>query len=142
MGMAGGVGAAILGAFVWYLIAKGLHMRIGWIAWGIGAATGFGSAMLSGGRGGAAIPLIGAGCALLGWFLGEYMIYSWAFQDILLKELTGRSGKDAEALEMFRNLLASISFGDYLKASFKPMQILFVLLAVATGWGVPQKMAA
>jgi len=141
-GAAGGVVAAILGAFVWYLIVKGIKMKIGWVAWGIGGAAGFGVVLLSGGRGGAALPFIGAGAALLGWLLGEYMIYSWVFQDLLQKELAVRMGKSAQTSEALQTLLSQISFGDYLKGTFGIMDGVFICLAVATGWGVPQKMAA
>ncbi|HLF92901.1 MAG TPA: hypothetical protein VJB14_05540 [Planctomycetota bacterium] len=130
-GAAGGVAAAILGAFVWYMIVKGIKMRIGWVAWGIGGAAGFGVVLLSGGRGGAALPFIGAGAALLGWLLGEYMIYSWVTKEI-----------SAQGSEAMREFISQLSFGDYLQASVGLKGGFFVLLAVATGWGVPQKMAA
>lgn len=120
-GLAGGVAAAVLGAFVWYLLAKGMKAKIGWVAWGIGWATGFGVVVLSGGRGGMILSVIGAGTALLGWLIGEYLIYRGTIPDAL-QEL--------------------ISFGDYLKHTFGPIDGLFILLAVATGWGVPQKMGS
>jgi len=34
-----------------------------------------------------------------------------------------------------------VSLGDYFKATFELKDLLFVGLALATGWGVPQKMA-
>lgn len=141
-GAAGGVVAAVLGAFVWYMIVKGIHMKIGWVAWGIGWAAGFGVVVLSGGRGGAALPFIGAGAALLGWLLGEYMIFSWVFPELLQKELAGRMGRSAQTSEALQEVLSQISFGDYLKGTFGFMDGVFICLAVATGWGVPQKMAA
>jgi hypothetical protein len=144
-GAAGGVAAAVLGAFVWYLLAKGLHAKIGWIAWGIGWAAGFGVVVLSGGKGGTALPFLGAGTALFGWLLGEYFIYSWMFQDLVEKEAMKEAGKAAnrpELQELVRTIVANISFMDYLKASFEGIDILFIVLAVATGWGVPKKMGA
>jgi hypothetical protein len=91
-GLVGGLLAAVLGAFVWYLLAKGINAKIGYVAWGIGWATGFGVFVLSGGKGGAALPFLGAGTALFGWLLGEYMIYTWTFQDMMQAELLKQAG--------------------------------------------------
>lgn len=143
--LVGGAVAALLGAFVWYLLAKGIHAKVGWVAWGIGWATGFAVAVASGNRGAAIFSAIGAGTALLGWFLGEYMIYSWMFQDLLRAELAkmaGAAANDPEMQEKLRRALQDISFGDYLKNTFGAMDVLFIVLAVATGWGVPRKMAS
>ena len=143
-GLAGGVVAALLGAFVWYLLAKGIKAKIGWVAWGIGWATGFGVVALSGGRGGLILCVMGAGTALLGWLMGEYMIYSWMFQDLVEKELLSKAAKSAQSKELLdavREMMSSISFMDYLKATFGGMDAVFILLAAVTGWGVPQKMA-
>lgn len=144
-GLAGGLVAAVLGAFVWYLIAKGAHAKIGWIAWGIGWAAGFGVVVLSGGKGGGMLSLLGAGTALFGWFLGEYLIYAWAFRDLIQKEMLKEAGKSADpqkVQEVVDLILSNISFADYLKSSFEGIDILFIVLAVVTGWGVPKKMGA
>lgn len=144
LGLLGGVAAAVVGAFLWYGIAKGASAKIGWIAWGIGWATGFGVYALSGGRGGRMLSVIGAATALFGWFLGEYFIYSWMFRDMLAQELMGagrNAAADPEVAAALQQVLGGIGFGDYLKGTFGGMDILFVGLAVVTGWGVPQKMA-
>ena len=142
-GAAGGMAAAVVGAFIWYAIAKGAHAKIGWIAWGIGGACGFAVATLSGGKGGLLLSVIGASTALFGWFLGEYLIFSWAFHDDVARILLEKAGRrpDAATKEAIQAMAGSLSLGDYFKATFEPIDTLFVLLAVATGWGVPQKMA-
>lgn len=149
LGLVGGVAAAVLGALVWYFIARGIEAKIGWVAWGIGLATGFGVLLLSGGRGGMILPVIGAGTALLGWFLGEYFIYAWMVSPSLeeakeaariLAEAFAESGEEIPP-EMRAELskVQALGFGDYLKESLDLFDAIFVLLAVATGWGVVQK---
>jgi len=44
----GAVGGAILGAIVWAAVAVFTGYEIGWIAWGIGAAVGYGAKALEG----------------------------------------------------------------------------------------------
>ncbi len=143
LGAVGGVVAAIVGALIWYGIAKGAHAKIGWIAWGIGWACGFAVAGLSGGKGGVLLSVIGASTALFGWFLGEYLIYSWMFRDELAALLLEKAGRrpDAATKAAIASMAGSVSLGDYFSATFELKDMLFVGLALATGWGVPQKMA-
>jgi phage FluMu protein Com len=143
LGGIAGLAAAVVGALLWYLIAKGANAKIGWIAWGIGWACGFAVATLSGGRGGALLPVLGAATALLGWIIGEYMLYSWHFPELLVKLMQDGTSKrlDEEARQAVRAMARSVSFGSYLEKTCDWKDGLFVLLAVGTGWGVPQKMA-
>lgn len=69
----GAAGAAILGAFIWKIIAVTFDYELGLVAWGIGGAVGFSAAML-----GAKGQQAGVICGLLALFAifgGKYLIY-------------------------------------------------------------------
>lgn len=68
----GAVGGAIVGAIVWAVIAVSTGYEIGWIAWGVGGAVGYGAYALEG-RG----KTSGIVCALLAAVAilsGKYMV--------------------------------------------------------------------
>ena len=113
---------ALLGAFVWALIAIITGFEIGWIAWGVGFCAGAGMAYghhLSDGiddfLGGATASTM----SVFGILAGKYAVY----QFVVLAAIS-ELGEVAELLE------GEISFG----IMFGPMDALFFFLAVGTAY--------
>jgi len=93
---------AIIGAFIWFGIAKGIEREIGWVAWGIGIFAGFG--MMVGANGNSVTAgMIAAGMAVGGIILGKIMVFSFVvmpmFHTVLDKALGGIS--EADKLEVW-----------------------------------------
>lgn len=78
MGVPGAaIGSAIggvIGAFVWWAIATYANLEIGWIAWGIGALTGFGAAKGAGGEASALTGGLAVVVALLSIVGAKYAV--------------------------------------------------------------------
>ena len=94
--------AALIGAFIWFGIAKGIEREIGWVAWGIGVMAGFG--MMIGANGNSVTAgMIAAGMAVGGILLGKFMVFTFVvmplFTNMLDKTLGGIS--DADKLEVW-----------------------------------------
>jgi len=93
---------AFVGALVWYFIAKGTHREIGWIAWGVGVAAGFGMMI---GYNGTSVKsgAVAAAMAVGGILLGKFMVFTWVvvplfagpqMNEMLDKELAKLSDED------------------------------------------------
>lgn len=97
-GAIGGVVGGAVGAAVWAGIAYGLHVEIGWIAWGIGFLVGVGVATLSGSQAGLLTGLMAAVIALASVAGGKYAAVSMVVDDYAksaLKQQTNVTGEDA-----------------------------------------------
>ncbi len=70
----GGLLGAALGGVVWAIFLFVFHFYFGAIAFLVGIASGYGAHLLSGRRGGPGIQAIAAGCAVLGYLAGDYMV--------------------------------------------------------------------
>lgn len=113
---------ALLGAFVWAMIAIVTGFEIGWIAWGIGFTAGAGMAYahhlsdaIDDFLGGA----IASTMSVFGILAGKYAVY----QFVVLAAIS-ELGEVAELLD------GEISFG----MMFGPMDALFFFLAVGTAY--------
>lgn len=146
LAVVGGLGGALLGAVVWFVVRKYLNVESGFIAWGVGLAAGFGVVLIGRGRG-PVFQMIGAGTALFGLILGKLLIFSFAFIETDLEDLkSGLRVMDPTATaeqidEMARTLLEKVQkpgFIDFLKEDSSFIDIIFVVLAVMTGWGIPR----
>ena len=73
---------------------------IGWVAWGIGWATGFGVVVLSGGRGGLVLCVMGAGTALRFAVRGRHAPENGKRQPVFMKWGTRRSEKFGAGLRV------------------------------------------
>ena len=122
LGLAAGLGAALLGGAVWAAVTVTTNFKIGWIAVGIGFLVGH--AVRTAGRGHSQrFAIAGAALALLGCVLGNYFT--------VLGTVAGRQHLD------FLGLLARIPPGVALKvmvSAFEPMDLLFYGIAVYEGY--------
>jgi hypothetical protein len=86
---------ATVGAFVWFAIAKATHREIGWIAWGVGIAAGFG--MMLGYKGtSVASGGVAAMFAVGGILLGKWIVYCSLFG--VATSLAGEISKAADQI--------------------------------------------
>lgn len=78
--------AGLVGAVVWAAVAYGTGYEIGWIAWGVGAATGFGAFLFSGRRANPLTGLIAVVVALLSIAGGKYAATSAAIDGAIKRD--------------------------------------------------------
>jgi hypothetical protein len=125
--MAGGAGAAFVGAMLWAFITVITNYQIGWMAIGVGALVGFAVKFL--GRGSEAkFGFIGAGLALFGCVIGNLMV-ACAF--------ISNDPRNAGFLSiLFEALFSPTTAARIMGANFHPLDILFYILAVSTGYRV------
>jgi len=93
---------ALIGALIWFGIAKATEREIGWVAWGVGFFAGFG--MMVGANGNSVTAgWIAASMAVGGILLGKMMVFAFVvmpmFHQMLDKSLGGIS--DADKLEVW-----------------------------------------
>ncbi len=142
MRIGGVIGALIggaIGAAVWALLAWKLHIEIGYIAWGVGLAVGFLSAML-GGRG---IPngVLCAIVALLAIFAGKMAAVKLVLPEALKQGIAKDETIEDKALaSQFAELYAEqISLSQLAEAAVQnlgPIDLLFAFLGVATAFKI------
>jgi hypothetical protein len=89
--------AALIGAFIWFGVAKATEREIGWIAWGVGVMAGFG--MMIGANGNSPTAgMIAAAMSVGGILLGKFMVFTFVvmpmFGQLLDKTLGGISDMD------------------------------------------------
>jgi len=75
-----GTAAGLLGALIWGMLVYFTGYKIGYIAIGVGALTGFGVRMGLGGEGGFDTGMIAAIIAMISVILGEYLIIYLSIQ--------------------------------------------------------------
>ena len=86
---------AFVGALVWFGIAKATHREIGWIAWGVGIAAGFG--MMIGYNGtSVSAGAVAAMFSVAGILLGKWMVFSSVVLPIFSGMLSKASGEIAD----------------------------------------------
>lgn len=90
-GALGGIVGGLIGASAWALVAYYAHVEIGWIAWGVGALTGFGVCVGMKGSGGAVGGVLAVVIALASIAGGKYATVQMHFH---------RADTAAAAIEM------------------------------------------
>ena len=89
-------------ALVWFFIAKVTGREIGWIAWGVGVAAGFGMMM---GYNGHSVHsgAIAAGMAVVGIVVGKLMVFAFVILPMVTVMLGGRgdAASEKEAVTVF-----------------------------------------
>ncbi len=127
--LSGGAGAAIVGAMIWALITVMTSYQIGWMAIGVGALVGF--AVKFFGRGtDTTFGFIGAGLAFFGCAIGNLMA-ACAFIS------TDPRNADIGFISIFFDALFSPATALRIMVGvFHPLDVLFYILAVSTGYKV------
>jgi predicted Zn finger-like uncharacterized protein len=125
--VAGGAGAAFVGAMIWAFITVMTGYQIGWMAIGVGALVGF--AVKFFGRGtDQTFGFIGAGLALFGCVIGNLMA-ACAF--------ISADPRNPGFISVFLDALGNPgTAARIMGAAFHPLDVLFYIFAVSTGYKV------
>ncbi len=122
MGVAGGVGAALVGATIWATVTVATGYQIGWMAVGVGFLVGYSVRFLGKGIE-KMFGLVGGSLALVGCLLGNFF------------SMIGFAAK-SEHMDVL-DILSSIDYGlvpDIMIEAFSPMDLLFYGIAVYEGY--------
>lgn len=139
-GWIGAVVGGAVGALVWAAIARFLHMEIGYVAWGVGFAVGFGSALLGGC--GLANGIFCSLTCLLSIFAGKVLAVHWSLTpEDLRKEISANPNfaemPAAQVDEAVRFAQTSWTWRDSIEAAksdLGPFDLLFAGLGVVTAF--------
>jgi len=124
--IAGGLIAAIVGGFLWSLIAIVTDYEIGIAAWGMGFLVGYAVVLFAGGAKGTPIQVVAVAFSLFGIVLGKYITYAYFFKQAVSDRFNvDISYFDSEIFRAFRENLGDI-FGGF--------DLIFAGLAVLTAW--------
>lgn len=118
--------AAIIGGAIWAGIAIVSDYEIGIVAWAIGGLSGYLVYYLSKGEVAVSHQVIAVVGSLIGILLGKYFILGYYINDSISGIFQG------ESISLFVDNI-SVLFGG--------MDIIFVLLAVATAWQLPAQLS-
>ena len=124
---AGGAAAALVGAMIWAFITVITSFQIGWMAIGVGALVGF-AVKFFGRSTDQTFGFIGAGFSLFGCAIGNLMA-ACAF--------ISSDPRNAGFISVLSDALGSPgTAARIMGASFHPLDILFYIFAVSTGYKV------
>lgn len=135
----GGIVGMMIGAAIWAGVAIVTKYEVGWIAIGVGALTG-GGVVLLGKQRGLIFQLIAVALAVIGIGAGKYVAYYYVNQAAVIEEY-GQEVWDAAGLSLFSSETIQFFFED-LQTILDPMDLLFIVLAVITAWGIPSARSA
>lgn len=127
--IAAGVVAAVAGGVAWALIVKTSDYEIGIAAWAIGFLVGTAVVLASRGAKGRRLQVVAVVLALVGILIGKYLSYALVVQE------------DAESFGESIGLFSGDMFRFFredLDAVFGLFDLLWVGLAVASAWRIPQ----
>lgn len=133
-GTVGGVLAAVVSGAVWALIVRLTDYEIGFMAWGLGLAVGAGVALFARGRRGRALQIVAVGASVFGILVAKYFIFAYFLQQYVLKQ----NGPESAARVTYVSAKVMQLFLSSLTAMASPYDALWVFLAVATAWKIPQ----
>jgi hypothetical protein len=128
--VAAGLAAAVVGGVLWGLIVKWSDYEVGIIAWALGFVVGTAVVLATRGAKGPRLQVIAVICALAGILLGKYLSFAFVVQAEV--EAVGQS------IGLVSGDMVSF-FRDELRVVFGLFDLLWVGLAVATAWRVPQR---
>lgn len=131
----GGCVGAVVGGFIWGMIAMVTGYEIGWVAWGVGVLAGWG--VLIGGQGGTGAPyqLVAVAAAFLGIVIGKY----FTFYDALKVYVGEEFGPEAVAEMSALSAGAIQAFTENIGSMMSGFDALWIILAVGTAWGIPRE---
>jgi len=133
-GTVGGVLAAVVSGALWAIIVRLTDYEIGFMAWGLGLAVGAGVALFARGRRGRSLQVIAVGASVFGIVIAKYFIFVYFLQQTVLKQF----GPESAARVAYFSTKVMQLFLSSLTAMLSPYDALWVLLAVATAWKIPQ----
>lgn len=140
MGLIGGFVGAVIAGLIWAAIAIITDYEVGYVAIGVGALAGWGVMLATKRRKGLPYQIIAVITGILGILIGKYLTAVYIYREVLIKdygiELVNEIGIGA----LFSDTLSF--FPDYLSAMLEPIDLLFIVLAVVTAWGIPSVRAA
>lgn len=126
----GGLLAAFVGGGLWTLVFIATEDPMPIAAWGVGAICGFAVLWFARGQRGTPLQVIAVITSLIGILIGKYGTFYYIYQRVLSQEY----GEEASLLSP-----AAISaFVEHIGDMFGGYSILWVVLAVATAWGIPK----
>lgn len=130
----GGVVASVLGGIIWGLIVITTNYEIGFVALGIGALSGYGVLYLARGKKGTALQILAAISSIFGILIGKYIAFHHFFTEMIALDygIEVASNISIYSIETVTYFIEELS---YLVGGF---DILWILLAVATAWKIPQ----
>ncbi|MDR0270442.1 hypothetical protein [Paenibacillus sp.] len=118
--------AAVVGGAAWAAIVALTNYELGIVAWAVGGLAGFTVAKLANKQISAAHQVIAVIASLIGILLGKYFTVGYLYTESI-------SGIfDSEVMTVFKENFSEL---------FKAMDIVFIVLAVATAWQLPRKLA-
>jgi hypothetical protein len=132
--MVGGGLAAVVGGALWGLIVNLTEYEIGYVAWAIGLAAGFGVLLFARGRRGVALQIIAVVSSIFGILLGKYFSFFHALKEVISEDYGAEA---AATLSMFSGKVVNY-FISKLGAMSSPYDLLWVILAVASAWRIPK----
>jgi hypothetical protein len=130
----GGGLAAVVGGAVWGLIVNLTGYEIGYVAWAVGVAAGFGVLLFARGARGVALQVIAVLASILGILIGKYFTFFQGLKLAVTEEYgvevaTRMSILSGKAISLFISEIGSMS---------SPYDILWVIFAVASAWRIPK----
>ncbi len=140
MALIGGFVGAVIAGLIWAAIAVITDYEIGYAAIGVGALAGGGVLIASNRRKGLPYQLIAVVTSVLGIFIGKFLTAVYVYREVLIEDYGMAIVNEIGIGGLFSDTLAF--FPDYLSAMLEPIDILFVVLAVITAWGIPSARAA
>ncbi len=127
--IAAGLIAAVVGGVAWGLIVKISDYEVGFVAWGIGFLVGTAVVLATRGARGRHLQIVAVLLALVGILIGKYLSFALITQE------------DAESfgasIGLFSGDMVEL-FRENLDAVFSLFDLLWVGLAVASAWRIPQ----
>lgn len=117
---------ALIGVAIWVVIGILTNTEIGYVAIVLGFLAGRGARLGTGGLGGVSIQLMSAVVAVFGIVLAKYMLVS---------HFEGTMGANYAMAVGPTYLISPVVFAELLPSVFHPMDLLWLVLAAAGGWG-------
>lgn len=130
----GGMVAAVLGGIIWGLIVITTNYEIGFVALGIGALSGYGVLYLARGKKGFALQILAAISSIFGIITEKYIAFHHFFTEMVALEY----GEEVASTISIFSIDTITLFTEELSYIVSGFDLLWILLAVATAWKIPQ----
>lgn len=139
-GVMGGLVGAFIAGLIWAGIAIVTDYEIGYAAIGVGVLAGGGVLLGAGRKRGLPLQLIAIATSLVGLFLGKYLTAVYIYRQVLIEDFGEAIVSEIGLGPLFTDVVGF--FPDYLSATFEPIDILFIVLAIYAAWRIPGRSTA